>query len=298
MKKKRSSGYSMNFGSDRPGAKGIGYAKLRPKAAKRRLSATSPPLPPLPAPLPINVHYTVEQEDALIARARLGDRVAGDMLLMAFDNTLKRCAKKWFYSIKGHDLEIDDLIQAARMGLMHAVHKFDRSKGGFEAYLSEWTMQHCVRSIQNFGYTVRVPVHKHQALSNHERHQPDEDLSPQLQEVVMAKRPARLDEPLKGVPQMTRGDLLCSAAEGAEEARGADELRRVVREAAAQLRLGMTPLDRAILDQRILAEEPRCMAAIGHDNQRSRERTRQRETVVMTQLRLLLRKRLTRADVV
>ncbi len=294
MKTRRTATYAIADGNERPGSKPPSYTILRPKAARRRLSS----LQPLPRQLPLNAKYTADEEDILIARARLGDRTAGNMLLLAFDATIHRAAKKWYYSIKGHDLDIDDLVQVGRMGLMHAVHKFDRDKGGFEAYLVEWLRQHCVRSIQNYGYAVRVPVHKHQALSDHERYRPNDPLPAQLHEVMVAKRPTRLDAPLKGAEHATKGESLASQCRNIEDAFISDQQRRIVREAVAEVRVGMTPLDRAILDQRILAEEPKTMATIGRENGRSRERARQREAIVMGQLRVVLRDRLSRADII
>jgi RNA polymerase sigma factor (sigma-70 family) len=293
MKKKRTATYAITTGNGRPGSRPPSYKLLRPNVAMRRLSS----LPAPPCPLPINSQYTPDQEDILIARARLGDRAAGDMLLLAFDKTIRRCAKKWFYAVNGHDLDLDDLTQVARMGLMHAIHKFDRKKGGFEAYLTEWLRQHCVRSIQNYGYAVRLPVHKHQAISNHERHQPNDPLPHKLHEAMLAKRPTRLDAPLKGAEYTTRADLLQSPCRNIEDAYISDQHCRIVKEAVAELRGEMTPLDRAILDQRILSDDPKTMATIGRENSRSRERARQREGVIMCQLRHAIRQRLSRIDV-
>jgi RNA polymerase sigma factor (sigma-70 family) len=294
MKKRRTATYAITTGGDRPGSKPPSYELLRPKMARRMLSSS----PPSPSPRPINARYSPAEEDALIARVRLGDRAAGNMLLLAFDGTIRRCAKKWFYSVKGHDLELDDLVQVGRMGLMHAAHKFDRRLGGFEAYLTEWLRQHCVRSIQNYGYAVRVPVHAHQALSEYERHRPDEPLPEQLHEALVAKRPTRLDVPIKGAEHTTRADSLRSSCANAEDTYIVDQHRRIVREVVADIRPGMTPMDRAILDQRILNDEPKTMAVIGLSNGRSRERVRQREVVVLDQLRHILRQKLTRSDVV
>jgi RNA polymerase sigma factor (sigma-70 family) len=295
MRKRRPVTYAITTGGE-SSDKTKGYDLPPRKVARQRLSA----LPARPAPQPRNSPYLIEQEDVLIARARLGDRVAGNMLLLAYDKLLCREAKNWFFSLRGHDLELDDLVQVARMGLMHALHKFDRSKGTFGAYVTVWVMQHCVRIIQNEGFAIRVPVHKHQALSSFERNQTGEAMPEPLYEAMAAKRPTRLDEPLRNAEfttRDTRADLLRSSAMCADDVYLQNQYQRVVREVVGELRVGLSKLDRAVIDRRLLADEPDDMATIGRDNDRSRERVRQREAVLKTRLSRALRQRFVAADV-
>lgn len=271
--------------------------QLGPKAMRRRLST----LPLLPPPRPPNKSYAPAEEDILVARARLGDRVAGNMILLAFDAAIQRCAQRWYFAIHGHDLELDDIVQACRMGAMHAVEKYERSEGNLENYVLIWAMQHAVRTIQNDGYAIRVPVHQHQALSKHERSQVaiDQPVPAKLLDVVMAKRLARLDEPMRGENSrhVSRRDTMPGTWQNAEEKFAADERMKVVREVVGEVRKGMTPLDRSILDQRILTDDPLDLAVIGRNNNRSRERARQRQVVVMHQLRVKIKQRLVLSDV-
>ncbi len=274
------------------------HKPLGPKAMRRRLST----LPPLPNRRPSNQRYTILEEDVLVARTRLGDRVAGNMLLLAFDAAIQRTAKHWYFAIHGHDLELADVVQACRMGAMHAIEKYDRSAGGLENYVLIWSMQHAVRTIQNDGYAIRVPVHQHQALSKYERAQTVSDhqeIPDHLMDVAKAKRLTRLDAPMPGENSrhVLRRDTMPCAWQSAEEKFASDERKKVVREVVGEVREGMTPLDRSILDHRILTDDPLDLAVIGRANNRSRERARQRQAVVMHQLKVKLRKRLTLADV-
>ena len=270
---------------------------LGPKAMRRRLST----LPPLPSPRPPNKRYTIAEEDVLVSRSLLGDRAAGNMILIAFDDSIQRCAKHWYFSIRGHNLDLDDVIQACRMGAMHSLEKYKRSAGSLEKYLLIWAMQHAVRAIQNDGFPIRVPVHQHQALSKHERAQTeiDQPIPSKLLGVAMAKRLARLDEPMRGENSrhVARRDTMPTHWPNAEEKVAADERVRVVREVVGEVRGGMTPLDKAILDHRILTDDPLDLAEIGRNNNRSRERARQRHAVVMHQLTVKIRQRLALSDV-
>ena len=61
----------------------------------------------------------------------------------------------------GPCVDFEDLVQAARMGLMHACTKFDRSKGfKFSTYASWWVRHYVLRTIQDQRNTVRVPVYR------------------------------------------------------------------------------------------------------------------------------------------
>ncbi|WP_422753027.1 sigma-70 family RNA polymerase sigma factor [Micromonospora sp. WMMD708] len=60
----------------------------------------------------------------------------------------------------GRGLEFADRIQEGNLGLMHAAHLFDGSKGyKFSTYATWWIRQHIERGIANHGRTVRIPVH-------------------------------------------------------------------------------------------------------------------------------------------
>ncbi|MFB6836695.1 RNA polymerase sigma factor RpoD/SigA [Streptomyces sp. NPDC056361] len=77
-----------------------------------------------------------------------------------------RLAGKIAQGYQGRGLDIDDLVQCGTLGLMHAVGKFDASKGyKFSTYATWWIKQSIGRAIADEGSLIRLPVHVHEKVS-------------------------------------------------------------------------------------------------------------------------------------
>jgi RNA polymerase primary sigma factor len=63
-------------------------------------------------------------------------------------------------------LDYDDLVSEGYLGLMKAIERFDTTLGyQFSTYATWWIRQSITRAIIDKGYTIRVPVHMHDAIS-------------------------------------------------------------------------------------------------------------------------------------
>ncbi|MDB2086777.1 sigma-70 family RNA polymerase sigma factor [Clostridium paraputrificum] len=59
-----------------------------------------------------------------------------------------------------HKLDDDDLVQYGNMGLMKAAERFDvKMENKFSTYAIWWIDQKILRSIADYGFTIRIPAH-------------------------------------------------------------------------------------------------------------------------------------------
>lgn len=66
-----------------------------------------------------------------------------------------------YYRAFFNKLDFEDLEQAGMAGMIKAAKKFDFSKETeFSTYAMWWIRQAVLREIQDYGYTIRIPVHK------------------------------------------------------------------------------------------------------------------------------------------
>lgn len=106
---------------------------------------------------------SMEMDYWLSNRAKLGlrdsDR-AVEELLSLYGGLISNIAQKCL----GRGCEFEDLLQSGRLGLLHAITKYDPNKSKFSTYLTPWVWQYCLRLIENTGRNIRLPNHIHETL--------------------------------------------------------------------------------------------------------------------------------------
>ena len=100
---------------------------------------------------------TADQEKEIGLRIAAGDILAKQELIEANLRLVVSVAKKY----NNHPgISFLDLVQEGNMGLMHAVEKFDFTRGfKFSTYATYWIKQYISRAIADQGRAIRVPVH-------------------------------------------------------------------------------------------------------------------------------------------
>ena len=100
---------------------------------------------------------TSDQEQAIGDRITAGDQSAKTELIEANLRLVVSVAKKYNSNTS---IPFLDLVQEGNMGLIHAVEKFDFTRGfKFSTYATYWIKQYIQRAIADQGRAIRVPVH-------------------------------------------------------------------------------------------------------------------------------------------
>ena len=113
-------------------------------------------------------------------------------------------------------------------------------------------------------------------------------------EARLSRPDISFDAPLRNdeADGMTFGDRMVAPGISSEASVGASELRRVFLEKISEFAQSLSQRDSQILDERILAEEPRTLADLGAEFEVSRERVRQLEAKLVKRLRTYMEENL------
>lgn len=102
-----------------------------------------------------------EAFNTLWHRANKGDKAAKTELIERNLRLVIPIAKKYYRP----GLDFLDIIEEGNLGLMHAIDKFDPSKGfRFSTYGAYWIEQSIRRAIDEQSKTIRIPPHAWEAL--------------------------------------------------------------------------------------------------------------------------------------
>jgi RNA polymerase sigma-32 factor len=202
-----------------------------------------------------------------------------------------------------------DLVQEGNVGLIQAVEKFDPERGvKLSTYSSWWIRAYILKYLLNSWRLVKVGttqaqrklffnLHKQQELLRERGVVPTPQLLAEALDVSerevseMQKRMAASDlslsTPLRSDEDDGRTvmDLMSDHQGIPEEVVAADELRRLVSDKLHAYAAGLKGRDLVIMRERLLSDEPMTLKDIGDRYGISRERARQLEKRLMTQLR-------------
>ena len=164
--------------------------------------------------------HTVESLRAAVAAGQRAEKAFVEANLRLVVSIAKR------YQASG--LPLLDLVQEGNMGLMHALEKFDFSRGyKFSTYATWWIRQAITRAVANTARTIRLPVHAGETVSRVQRAraQLESELgrTPRIDELAkecdlgcdrvtealrLAPHPASIFEPMGADGEMTLADVV------------------------------------------------------------------------------------------
>lgn len=207
-----------------------------------------------------------------------------------------------------------DLIQEGNLGLLQAIERFDPEVGvRLPTYAAWWVRAYIVKFLLDNVRQVRVGTTNARRKLLHNLRQEQARLEAEGFEVgprllaerfgvseedvedvrrALESRDVELDAPIGEGGDLTRADSLRAAGPSVEEEVARRELREKAEESIARFRKGLGARDRAILDERILSDDPRTLQALGDRFGTTREAVRQAEAKLLTKLKDHLREEL------
>ncbi len=253
-----------------------------------------------------------EEEHELAVRMReAGDLEAARRLVLANLRLVVKVAMEY----RRTWTNLLDLIQEGNLGLLQAVQRYDPYQGvKLSSYAVYWIRAYILKFLMDNIRLVRLGTTRAQRklffrLNRERRALESQGFKPEpkllaarldVDEADVVEMEQRLGEPDHSLDapvhrddgRATFGDMMASAGRSAEDALGDAELRRVFLEKVQEFAEGLSERDRRIIEERILADEPRTLQELGDEFGVSRERVRQLEARLVSRLRDFLRQSL------
>lgn len=207
-----------------------------------------------------------------------------------------------------------DLIQEGNVGLLEALKRFDPDQGvRFPTYAAWWIKAYMLKFLLDNARLVRIGTTnaRRKLLYNLRREREKLErqgisVTPRLlaehfgvseSDVVevdraIAGRDVSVDAPITEDGSLTLGDTLSAPMPSAEDVVSHDEVRERVAAAIAEFRVGLNERELAILDQRLVADEPSTLQELGDRFGVTREAMRQAENKLKERLGVFLKDKL------
>ncbi|MEM9729210.1 MAG: RNA polymerase factor sigma-32 [Myxococcota bacterium] len=253
-----------------------------------------------------------EEHDLAVQYFEEGDVEAAKRLV----TSNLRLVVKIAYDYRQAYKNILDLVQEGNIGLMQAVKKYDPYKGvKLSSYAAWWIRAYILRYILNNHRLVKVGttqaqrklffnLQKEKARLSAMGIEPTSELIaerlnvPEKDVVSMDMRlaagDASLDAPVGTAEgrSVARVELLPSGGEGVDEVLADAELGDQFSTKIQEFGETLEGKERTIFDERLIAEDPKTLQALGDDFGVSRERVRQIEKRLLKKLKDYLRETL------
>jgi len=200
-----------------------------------------------------------------------------------------------------------DLVQEGNLGLLAAIERFDPELGvRLPTYAAWWIRAYIVKFLLDNVRLVRVgTTNARRKLLRNLRQEKARleaegfEVGPKMLaehfnvseadvmdvERALHSQDVSLDAPLGDSEDRTRGDLMAASGPTVEEDVARRELQDKVKAAIGRFRHGLGDRERAILDERLLSDDPVTLQVIGDRFGTTREAVRQAEARLMARLR-------------
>lgn len=259
-----------------------------------------------------NALLSAEEEHALALEVKRGSLDARQKMIEHNLRLVVNIAKHY----SGRGLSLLDLIEEGNLGLIHALEKYDPTRGfRLSTYATWWIRQYIERAIMNQSRTIRLPVHVIKDLNivlralryletQLTREAAAEDvahlLGRRVEEVrrllALNERIASLDAPLEIDPMLSIGDAIADEVNPRPDQRFESmERQACVREWLSQL----SNKQRCVIERRYGLDggEVWTLEQLADSLELTRERVRQIQVEAIEQLRAILRKKGVSKDV-